>query len=213
MVLVAVGLLVTTGLGRCRGSRCYRWRVALWALALGLMGSVAGCKEKLPLQGAGQRVVAKVSVERDGQAGKADLHQAMDLVKVGPELENPKMCYVMVQARTPPKARAELTKGGPEGFTGGKVDQASVHKVLRPRSAAFRNCFQYVRKKNPEAGGEMVLKVTIDANGRATASVDSDLTGDPRIAECAIRKLQQWSFPKPEGGAATFKLPIVFSAD
>jgi hypothetical protein len=45
----AVGIMLLLGLGRRRGTRTYRWRMSLWALALSLLGGSAmvgtGCDE------------------------------------------------------------------------------------------------------------------------------------------------------------------------
>jgi len=46
-LLLAVGVLLLLGMGRKRGTRTYRWRMALWSLALTLLGGgvilSAGC--------------------------------------------------------------------------------------------------------------------------------------------------------------------------
>jgi hypothetical protein len=38
VLLAAIGVLLVTGLGRKRGTRSYRWRMALWTLTLTLLG-------------------------------------------------------------------------------------------------------------------------------------------------------------------------------
>jgi hypothetical protein len=46
-LLVAIGILLATGAGRRRGTRAYRWRLAMWTLVLSLIGGagfvVTGC--------------------------------------------------------------------------------------------------------------------------------------------------------------------------
>ena len=48
VLLAVVGVLLALPLGRRRGTRLYRWRLALWALALGLVagGALSGCSPK-----------------------------------------------------------------------------------------------------------------------------------------------------------------------
>jgi hypothetical protein len=62
LVLVVVGLLVVTGLGKKRGTRLYRWRVGLWVVALALMGGVVGCGEK---ESGGSRTVGPKASEEE----------------------------------------------------------------------------------------------------------------------------------------------------
>jgi len=40
-VLVAIGCLLAVGMGRKRGTRSYRWRMAMWSLVIGLVGGGA----------------------------------------------------------------------------------------------------------------------------------------------------------------------------
>ena len=41
--IVALGLLILFATGRRRGSRAYRWRMALWGFVIGLLGSTPSC--------------------------------------------------------------------------------------------------------------------------------------------------------------------------
>ena len=50
ILLLAIGVLMITGMGRKRGTRSYRWRVALWAMLLGFTGAaplvMMGCDDE-----------------------------------------------------------------------------------------------------------------------------------------------------------------------
>jgi Ca-activated chloride channel family protein len=95
-------------------------------------------------------------------------------------------------------------------FVGGIVDKQAVNKYLRVRSSAYQKCFTKVVRKNPNAGGRLDLSIKIDLDGRATVKPVKDNTGDPELAKCVIGKLQEWSFPKPEGKPVEFTVVFRF---
>ena len=98
-------------------------------------------------------------------------------------------------------------------FKGGKIDKAELNKYLRARRAGFQQCYLQIARRNPNAGGKLVLRLKIEPTGRATATVEADLTGDPAIAQCILGKMKGWTFPKPEGKAVEFTVPFVFRSE
>ena len=50
ILLLAIGVLMITGMGRKRGTRSYRWRMAMWAMLLGFTGAaplaMMGCDDE-----------------------------------------------------------------------------------------------------------------------------------------------------------------------
>jgi hypothetical protein len=280
LVLVVVGLLVVTGLGKRRGTRLYRWRVGLWVVALGLMGGVYGCAEKE--SGGPGRVGSKVSAENPspssgGSAAETDDESLEALVscyqspKEDPREEFDKQlwemegspkpvresweeevpvtkdfgdedegdedwreaeldrkrpsqvsCYLAVAQHEPPSTlldgeRLRVTKRlgkvdfeGISGVSGGEIDEAVYNKYLRARSSVLLKCYLSVARKNPEVAGKLVLKVRVKLDGRATAKVTMDKTGDPSVATCVIRKLRQWAYPEPMDEDVEFELPLEF---
>ena len=122
-----------------------------------------------------------------------------------------RMCYVMIQEkREDRKPKVHVSAPPPHGFVGGKIDQEVLRKYLRPRVVAFKRCYEMALRKNLDAMGKLVLRVRVDLNGQATVFVLEDTTGEPKIGECAKRKLEEWSLPKPEGEPGEFDLPLVF---
>jgi hypothetical protein len=115
LVLVAVGLLVVTGLGQRRGTRWYRWRVGLWVLALSLMGAggVAGCKGSVPGTEEPGGAAPKVAGEKLNPGAKANAPEGLTGKADDGEEESLVMCYqqVMVEpegtARNPVDVEAE----------------------------------------------------------------------------------------------------------
>ena len=112
--------------------------------------------------------------------------------------------------RTVKKWKANISSA--RSFVGGKIDKKAVNKYLRARSSAFHKCYMMVARRNPNAGGKLALRIKIGVDGRATARVVSDKTGDPALAKCIVGKLRQWSFPKPQGKSVEFVVPFVFRA-
>ena len=104
----------------------------------------------------------------------------------------------------------KLSLSRARGFRG-KIDKAAINSHIKARQSAFQRCYLKVARKNPNVGGTLVLRIKIDMSGRATARAVSDQTGDPRLAQCIIKAIQSWGFPKPDGGSsAEFTIPLVF---
>ncbi|MBM4371293.1 MAG: hypothetical protein FJ098_06540, partial [Deltaproteobacteria bacterium] len=75
--------------------------------------------------------------------------------------------------------RVSVRGGAISGVVGGKIDKAAVEKYLRQRTVAVQRCYLDVVRRNPNAGGRLVLELTIAPNGRADVKVASDAVGIP----------------------------------
>lgn len=92
LLLAGVGALMMTGAGRKRGTRLYGWRIALWGLAITLMGSAP-------------YFIAEAKAAEKVWQGDADLETEMD------ELGQPRpKCY---KPAPPPKPRPMCYKPKP----------------------------------------------------------------------------------------------------
>ena len=108
------------------------------------------------------------------------------------------------------KIKVRVRGGRISGVVGGKIDRAAVEKYLRQRTVAVQRCYYDVVRRNPNAGGRLVLQLTIATNGRANVKVVSDSVGDSAVAKCVTRKIKSWRFPKPEKKSVRLKVPFVF---
>jgi len=108
------------------------------------------------------------------------------------------------------RLKASVSSG--RSFVGGKIDKSAVNKLLRQRSIAFKKCYQMVARRNPTIKGKLTLRLKVTTDGRATSRVISDKTGEPNLAKCIMKKIRQWSFPKPTGKSVEFVVPFVFRA-
>jgi hypothetical protein len=101
-LVAAVGGLLLFGLGRKRGTRTYRWRMAMWTLALSLMGglgfislgaSMAGCEPPGTSQcyaavPPGDMIAPDSTTQPDGMVTCYE-----PLVDLIPQPDNQVMCY------------------------------------------------------------------------------------------------------------------------
>jgi len=130
----------------------------------------------------------------------------------GPGKEVIKGPKTKIQTKKPKvvEKKWKLSLSRARGFRG-KIDKAAINSHIKARQSAFQRCYAKVARKNPNVGGKLVLRIKIDMSGRATARVVSDQTGDPRLAQCIVKAIQSWGFPKPDGGSsAEFTIPLVF---
>ncbi len=115
LVLLAVGLLVATGLGQRRGTRCYRWRLGLWVLALSLMGAggVAGCKGSAPGSEKPGVVAPQVGGEKlDPEDEKKSQVEPAGKPRGGEE-DSPSMMLCYQAVATPPEGGVSRRRAGP----------------------------------------------------------------------------------------------------
>jgi TonB family protein len=50
--------------------------------------------------------------------------------------------------------------------------------------------------------GEVSISFEIDASGKVVHGQVASTTGQPALAACLLRAVQQWQFPRPPAGAA-----------
>lgn len=108
--------------------------------------------------------------------------------------------------------RAKVNIKGPEKFIGGTLDKSSVSRILKRKAGAFQKCYERQLKKDPKAGGKVIVVFTIGQAGRVTnagASVDSVGGG---VGTCVAGQIKRLRFPRPQGGDATIKKTFVFSS-
>ena len=129
-------------------------------------------------------------------------------------ITGPKKTLEVVKKTETATAEKKITvrvRGGRiSGVVGGKIDRAAVEKYLRQRTVAVQRCYYDVVRRNPNAGGRLVLQLTIATNGRANVSVTSDSVGDSAVAKCVVQKIKSWRFPKPEKKSVRLNVPFVF---
>lgn len=94
---------------------------------------------------------------------------------------------------------------------GGKLDSGKLMTMIRRRSGQFKYCYERELKSNPSLQGKLKLRVTIALNGRVSGTETEENSLNAQVERCIIGILKRWSFPKPEGEAATVVIPFFFA--
>ncbi len=95
----------------------------------------------------------------------------------------------------------------------GNLDQKAVARSIKRRLGAIKACYNRELKRNPDLKGKIVVRFTIETNGRVgQIFVVSNTMGNDKVANCIINKMRRWRFPRPSGGPVGVSFPFVFSA-
>ena len=86
--------------------------------------------------------------------------------------------------------------------------EAKFNAVL----ADIKDCYERELKRNPKLAGKIVVRFTIDEEGRVTgAAIEDNTLGEKAVAACIISRFERFRFPKPDGGAVTAAYPFIFA--
>ena len=95
---------------------------------------------------------------------------------------------------------------------GGSLDPSAIAKVVKSRLTAVKECYERELKRNPQLAGKVVIRFTIEEDGRVAAvTVEESTLGDPAVGSCIVSRFERFRFPKPEGGAVTVSYPFIFT--
>lgn len=106
------------------------------------------------------------------------------------------------------KVRVDLKT--PEKTVGGTLDGDAISKVLRRRSSQLQRCYEREVKKNPNAGGRIVIAFTIGNAGRVTQSKATTDSVGGGVGTCVASAIQRMRFPRPSGGDVMVSKTFVF---
>jgi outer membrane biosynthesis protein TonB len=108
------------------------------------------------------------------------------------------------------EARLDIKDGGAV-VGSGKLDASRISSVVRRGASAIQRCFERVLKKNPSAGGKLVITVTIGRAGRVT-NVQANTSIGGGFKSCTETAVKGWRFPRPRGGDVMFNKTFVLQA-
>jgi hypothetical protein len=98
---------------------------------------------------------------------------------------------------------------GSPGALAGKLDPPALREHLETQRGAMSACFRAAEERLGGVWGRVLLRVDIDAEGKATAAGEHESTFPDRAASrCAADVLRQASWPAPQGGAARIMVPL-----
>ncbi|MCC6808435.1 MAG: energy transducer TonB [Deltaproteobacteria bacterium] len=108
------------------------------------------------------------------------------------------------------KVSADVKTETPE--VDGALDPQDIARVVKTRMAAIKECYERELKRNPKLAGKVVVRFTIDEEGRVTqASIEENTLGEKAVGACIVSRFERFRFPKPEGGAVPVAYPFIFA--
>ena len=110
------------------------------------------------------------------------------------------------------KVKARVNIKGPTRTVGGKLDANSISKTLKRKSSAFQKCYERELKKNPKAGGKVVVVFVVGSTGRVTSSKATADSVGGGVGACIAQTISRIKFGRPKGGDATVSKSFVFSS-
>jgi hypothetical protein len=88
---------------------------------------------------------------------------------------------------------------------------SALHDTFSQAEAKLIGCYLPGKKRDPKLRGKVIVKLTINADGRArpVANENSNLE-DPEVIACVIRTVKTLRFMKPVEGSVTVIYPLIF---
>jgi outer membrane biosynthesis protein TonB len=117
---------------------------------------------------------------------------------------------VKTGSKSEAKVKARV-KDMPEKVVGtGTLDSGSISSTLKRRMSRIKGCYERHLKKDPSAGGKIIVNFTIGTAGRVTkATATTDSVGGG-VGKCVAGQIQRIKFPRPKGGEVMVNKTWVF---
>ena len=91
------------------------------------------------------------------------------------------------------------------------LDAQSVEKIIRKNSAILRYCYERELQKKPDLRGKIVVKFSIEQDGKVrSAKVESSTLQDATVEACIVDRFKKMKFPASDEEAVV-RYPIMFS--
>ncbi|MCA9640907.1 MAG: TonB family protein, partial [Myxococcales bacterium] len=160
--------------------------------------SIAGAVQKLPGS----------SVRLAGSGGGADTKAGAQL------LANSQVGRLQAGAdtgRRGPRGRVARAPSRSIQATGGVLSRAAIQGVISSHMSEVQSCYERQLLGGQRISGKILFQWVISPSGGVLGArqVSSSL-GSPAVAQCILRALRGWRFPKPQGGSVTVRYPFVF---
>lgn len=93
----------------------------------------------------------------------------------------------------------------------GRLPQEVIYQIVFRQADRFRQCFQNGSRSSLSAQGAVSVLFTIGRDGNVTDVKEggSDID-DHRVISCIVDSFRSLTFPEPEGGIVTVRMPIRF---
>jgi hypothetical protein len=112
--------------------------------------------------------------------------------------------------KEPPKEELPTVEGEDEGPA--RIPPETIQWIVRKNFGRFRGCYRDSLRRNPKAGGRLLIRFDIDPQGAVPlARAISANVGDFELVACVVRSFESLSFPALANGA-TVEYPLVLAA-
>lgn len=103
----------------------------------------------------------------------------------------------------------------PAELSGPALTREEIRMVVRAKLPQIRACFEAGLADTPELGGRVLLRFTIDGDGKARGlEIVEDALADPSVASCIVAAIGSWQFPHPrDGKPIVITYPFAFSSE
>jgi TonB family protein len=114
-----------------------------------------------------------------------------------------------------PAPETAPTSSDPKGsIYGGSIAPVEVKKAIGEHKAEFKACYHSLLEKDKKASGKVVLRFTVDEEGKVEETVILNETSLPNeTANCIADIVKGITFQKPVGGKARITYPWEFTAE
>lgn len=91
-----------------------------------------------------------------------------------------------------------------------------ISKIVASHSRVIQDCYKQILKHQPGLKGKMIIKFSIDTNGRITnAEIINSTLKNPKIERCVLKRVLRWNNfgpCDPKLGVMTFRIPYKFGS-
>jgi Ca-activated chloride channel family protein len=107
--------------------------------------------------------------------------------------------------------RAPMIKSG-AAMVKGNLSKEVIRRIVHRHLNELKACYNALLSANPGLSGKVVVRFTITQSGAVAAvAVTESTMNDKKMEECLVTAIEQWQFPKVEGGGiVVVTYPFVF---
>ncbi|MFN0061512.1 MAG: TonB family protein [Myxococcaceae bacterium] len=118
---------------------------------------------------------------------------------------------VNLGAKGDARVSGTVTHSAPE-IDSSDVDRAALARYVKARLKAIQNCYEKELKRNPRLRGKVVVRFSINTQGRTSdIDIEENTLGNEAVGACIRTVIRAWVFPFKPDDAVPVAYPFVFS--
>lgn len=95
----------------------------------------------------------------------------------------------------------------------GSLDKAVIRRVIQQHLNEVKNCYEAALEKNASLAGRMMVRFTIEPDGKVgESSVPESSLNSPAAESCIRDAVRTWIFPRPQSGKVVVTYPFVLAS-